>query len=107
VIGKKPPLLEGFWCTMDGLKTTIQKLATNKIQNQYFNGWQHDNYVLSVFVFVPDGKVAICCFNDPGCVHDSKIANWGDDCTKLETVFKGMVVSALLIALSVKRRTHF
>jgi DDE superfamily endonuclease len=72
---------------MDGLKPTIQKSATNRIQNMYFNGWQHDHYVSSVFVFAPDCMVAICCFNVPGCVHDSKIADWGDIDTKLEAKY--------------------
>lgn len=52
-----------------------------------YNGWTHDQYVGSVFVFSPAGTVIAFAINAPGCMHDSQIAEWGNVYSKLESVF--------------------
>lgn len=86
-IKERHPLLENVWCTMDGLKVLLQRARNNKIQNMYYNGWTHDHYVSNVFVFAPDGTIPICCYNVPGSIHDSKIAEWGNIYKKLEKIY--------------------
>lgn len=87
-IQQRHPALTNVWCTMDGLKLRLQAAGNNKIQGNFYNGWTHDHYVSAVFVFCPDGTIPICCYNVPGCVHDSKIAEWGNIYTKLESVYE-------------------
>lgn len=87
-IEERHPLLKDVWCTMDGLKLTLQCSGDNTVQNNFYNGWTHDHYVSSVFVFCPDGTIPICCYNVPGSVHDSKIAEWGNIYQKLTNVYE-------------------
>ena len=56
-------------------------------QNLFYNGWTHDHYVGGVFCFCPDGTIPIACYNVPGSIHDSKIAELGNIYEKLEDVF--------------------
>jgi hypothetical protein len=86
-IQDRHPYLERVWCTMDGLKLNIDASGDPCKQNNFYNGWTHDHYVSCVLVFCPDGTIPICCFNVPGSVHDSSIADWGDIYTKLESVY--------------------
>jgi hypothetical protein len=81
------PLLDNVWCTMDGLKLAIQKSGDNRTQNMFYNGLKCDLFVSCVFVYCPDGTIPICCYNVPGCIHDSKIADWGNIYLKLESVY--------------------
>ena len=46
------------------------------MQSQYYNGWKHDHYVTSVFVFAPDGKIVAMTVNGPGVLHDSDMKKW-------------------------------
>lgn len=82
------PSLGRVWCSMDGLKLTIQRPASNVIQNNYYNGWTHDHYITGVFCFCPDGTIAIASYNIPGSVHDSQIAEIGNIYKKLERVYE-------------------
>jgi hypothetical protein len=63
---------------MDGLKLYL---------NHFYNGWKHNHYVGAVIVFCPDGTIPICCFNVPGSVHDSLMAERGSVYDKLERVY--------------------
>ena len=72
---------------MDGLKLYLQQAGDSTIQNNFYNGWTHDHYVSAVLVFCPDGTIPIACFNVPGSVHDSTIAEWGNIYGKLENVY--------------------
>jgi hypothetical protein len=45
-----------------------------QIQECFYNGWTHDHYVSSVFVFAPSVVIVACSINNPGCMHDSQIA---------------------------------
>ncbi len=72
---------------MDGLKLYLEQSGDVVLQNMFYNGWTHDPYVSSVFVFGPDGTIPIAAINYPGCFHDSQIADWGKIYRKLETVF--------------------
>jgi DDE superfamily endonuclease len=87
-IQERHPVLDNVWSTMDGLKLKLQAAANNTIQNNYYNGWTHDHYVSCVIVFCPDGTIPIICFNVPGSVHDSKVAEWGNIYQKLEAVYE-------------------
>ncbi len=87
VIQEKHPALEDVWCTMDGLKSYLQQSGDSTIQNTFYNGWTHDHYVSAVLVFCPDGTIPIACYNVPGCVHDSTIAEWGRIYEKLNGVY--------------------
>ena len=87
VISQKHPALNGVWCCMDGLKLYLQQAGDSNTQNRFYNGWTHDHYVTSVFVFCPDGTIPICCYNLPGSVHDSLVAEWGNIYPKLERVY--------------------
>ena len=65
-VRQRHPVLENVWCTMDGLKLCLQQSGNATTQNNFYNGWTHDHYVSSVFVFCPDGTIPICCYNVPG-----------------------------------------
>jgi len=85
-VAHRHPNLEGVWCTMDGLKLLIECSGNSVVQNRYYNGWTCDQYIGAVFVFCPDGTIPICCYNVPGCVHDSNIATIGGIYDKLAKV---------------------
>jgi len=73
---------------MDGLKLYLQASGNSEIQERFYNGWTHDNYVTSVFCFCPNGTIPIAFFNVPGCVYDSQVAEFGKMYEKLEDVFR-------------------
>ena len=86
-VESRHPNLPDVWCTMDGLKLLLQQAGSINVQNNFYNGWTHDHYVTSVFCFCPDGTIPIACYNVPGSIHDSKIAEWGNIYKKLERVY--------------------
>jgi DDE superfamily endonuclease len=86
-IRNRHPLLTDVWCTMDGLKLRLQSSGNTIIQRKYYNGWTHDQYVTGVFVFCPYGTIPICCYNLPGSLHDSKVADHGKIYEKLMAVY--------------------
>jgi DDE superfamily endonuclease len=90
-VKERHPALQNVWCTMDGLKILLQQSGDTTIQNNYYNGWTHDHYVSAVIVFCPDGTIPAACYNVPGCVHDSTIAEWGNLYSKLERVYESPV----------------
>jgi hypothetical protein len=81
------PLLTECWVTMDGLKLFLQQSRNAIIQEHYYNDWMHDHYVTSVFCFCPDGTIPIAVFNVPGSVHDSQVAEYGNNYGMLEYIF--------------------
>ena len=95
-INERHPNLKDVWCTMDGLKLRLQQAPNLKIQGMYYNGWTHDHYVTAVLCFAPDGTIPICCYNVPGSIHDSKVAEWGNIYDKLELMYDqhGVVCTA-------------
>jgi len=86
-VGAIYPLLSDVWSTMDGLKLYLQQSGNSEIQAHFYNGWMHDHYVTSVFVFCPDGTISIAFFNVPGSMHDSQVAHWGRVYDKLGAVY--------------------
>jgi hypothetical protein len=80
--------LTDVWCTMDGLKVTLEQAGDALIQERFYNGWTHDQYVTLVLCFCPDGTIPICYINIPGSVHDSQVADYGNIYDKLESVFE-------------------
>jgi DDE superfamily endonuclease len=88
IVQRRHYVLDDIWCTMDGLKLYLQCSGNLRTQNNYYNGWTHDHYVTSVFVFCPDGTICMCCYNCPGSIHDSKIAELGNIYKKLERVYQ-------------------
>ena len=87
-IAKRHPSLHYVWCTMDGLKLLLEQSGDFIIQSRFYNGWTHDHYVSSIFVFAPDGTIVICSINLPGNLHDSTIAEWGSVYKKLQAVYE-------------------
>ena len=106
-INERHPVLEKVWCTMDGLKLNLQRAGNNKFQNMFYNGWTHDHYVSCVFVFAPDGTIPICCYNVPGSIHDSKIAEWGNIYNKLERMYDLYGVKCTVDSAFAKRERPF
>lgn len=88
MVRSRHPNLTDVWCTMDGLKLTLQQSGDALIQERYYNGWTHDHYVSSVMCFCPDGTIPIAYINVPGSVHDSAIAEYGRIYDKLESVYE-------------------
>jgi hypothetical protein len=76
---------------MDGLKLYLQQSGKSDVKERFYNGWTHDHYATSVFVFCPDRIILIAFFNVPGNVHDSQIAHWGKIYDKLGEVYKATV----------------
>ena len=90
VIANRHPKLNGVWCTMDGLKLTIEQAPHVLVQGSFYNGWTHGHYIGAVIVFCPDGTIPIVCYNAPGSMHDSSIADAGGIYTKLEHVYRSV-----------------
>ncbi len=88
--GEQHPLLHDCWATMEGLKLYFQHAGNMEIQEQFYNGWTHDHYVISEFCFCPDGTIPIAFFNVPGSVHDSQVAELGTIYRKLDHKFETM-----------------
>jgi len=44
---------------MDGLKIPIQASGDRKTLNAYYNGWLHDHFINTVFVFAPSGTIVV------------------------------------------------
>jgi len=40
---------------MDGLRLSADAPGSFVEQNDYYNGWKHDHFIASIFVFAPDG----------------------------------------------------
>ena len=87
-IQDRHPILEGVWCSMDGLKLLWESSSDPEEQGDFYNGWTSDHYVTSLFVFCPDGTIPMCCYNVPGLQHDSKIARMGGLYDKLKAVYQ-------------------
>ena len=107
VIQEKHPALEGVWCAMDGIKLYLQQAGDSTIQNNFYNGWTHDHYVSAVLVFCPDGTIPIACFNVPGSVHDSTIAEWGNIYGKLEKVYNSPVTGKCVVDSAFSKKKTF
>ena len=91
MVYNRHPNLHDVWCTMDGLKITLEQSGDALVQEQYYNGWTHDHYVSSVICFCPDGTIPIVFVNVPGAVHDSQIADYGNIYDKLEFVYESHI----------------
>ena len=78
VLRSRHPFLTDVWCTMDGLKLTLEQSGNALSQERFYNGWTHDHYGSSVLCFCPGGTIPIAeDVNIPGSVHDSQIADCG------------------------------
>ncbi len=88
MVRNRHPFLTDVWCTMDGLKLTLEQSGDALNQERYYNGWTHDHYVTTVLCFCPDGTIPIAYINIPGSVHDSQIADYGKIYDKLESVYE-------------------
>ncbi len=65
----------------------LEQSGNALIQGQFYNGWTHNHYVMSVMCFCLDGTIPIVFCNIPGTVHDSQVADYGDIYDKLELVY--------------------
>lgn len=97
-VGHCHPLLDGVWCTMDGLKLLVECSGKSTVQIRYYNSWTCDHYIGVVFVFSPDGTIPICCYNVHGSIHDSNISTIGKMYNKLSLVYRdtdGLCIAGL------------
>jgi hypothetical protein len=99
--------LTDIWCTMEGLKVTLEQSNDAQIQERFYNGWTHDHYVTLVICFCPDGMIPIIYINIPGSVHDSQVANYGNIYDKLESVYERLVPNVPLTLLLVTLAVNF
>lgn len=79
---------ERVWGAMDGLKLLLQQSSDFVTQNMYYNGWTCDHYVTNLFLFAPDGTIALRVTNCPGAVHDSTIAGLGNVYEKIYDLYE-------------------
>ena len=54
----------------------------------FYNGWTHDHYITNLFVFSVDGRMISTVLNAPGSVHDSTLAEWGNQYEILERMYQ-------------------
>ena len=78
---------ERVWGAMDGLKLMLQRSGDFKIQTLHYNGWTHDHYVTNLFLFAPDGTIALRVTNCPGCMHDSTVAEFADVYSRINALY--------------------
>ncbi len=50
MVRNRHPFLTDVWCTMDGLKITLEQSGDALIQEHFYNGWKHDHYVFLFYV---------------------------------------------------------
>jgi hypothetical protein len=58
---------------MDSLNLILEQSGDALIQEQFYNGWMHDHYLMSVMCLCPDGMIQIVFCNIPGAVHNSQL----------------------------------
>jgi hypothetical protein len=90
------PFLTDVWCTMDGLKLTLEQSGDALIQEWFYNGWTHDHYVSSVLCCSPDRTIPIAY------VKTVRLLAMGVYMTNLNWCMTGMVHSAQLTLLLVR-----
>jgi hypothetical protein len=54
------------WAACHGLELGMQAAMDDVTQDMFCNGWTHSHCTSWIFVFTPDEKICICCFNSPG-----------------------------------------
>jgi DDE superfamily endonuclease len=86
-INDKYPSLRDVWGAMDGLKLYIERSGNEAEQNMFYNGWTHDHYVTSLFLFSPDGRIRASFINCPGAWHDSTLALMSGIYDKIDDVY--------------------
>lgn len=70
-IERSKPNLKGCWGFIDGLNLRVQSPCDPTQQNALHNGWKSTTVCSNLFVFTPDGCVALTALNYPGSWHDS------------------------------------
>lgn len=73
----------------------------------FYNGWQHDHYVVQVLAFTPDGVIIACAIQAPGSMHDSTIADWGGVYEKLVEQFDATSGKCVVHSAFSKGYFHF
>lgn len=81
-------MLGDAYAVTDGLKIYLDQSKKSVIQNMFYNGRLHDDYVGTVFVFALNGCIISCATNAPGVMHNSVLAEWGNVYAKLEHCFE-------------------
>ena len=84
VIAAKHSLLVDCYCTVDGLKLSLQQAGDSIIQSRFYNGWKHGLFVTNIFAFALNGSIIACTLNAPGTWHDSTLAHWVSMYSKLQ-----------------------
>ena len=55
LIRSRHPLLTGAFASIDGLNLAVQTSGSQDIENATYNGWLHEHFISSIFVFSPEG----------------------------------------------------
>ena len=92
---------------MDGLKLYLAQSSDSVIQNMFYNGWTHDQYIPAVFVFCPDGTIPIATYNVPGCFHNRPLLNGVTFTGKYEQCMRVLEESVPLILHSARKGMIF
>jgi hypothetical protein len=58
---------------LDGFRSRILQPGTVAEQSDYYNGWVGDTSVVSLFGFLPTGKIFYASMNHPGRAHDKSV----------------------------------
>ena len=59
MVHQQHPYLLDVWCPMDGLNLMLEQSGDAFIHEEFYNGWTHNHYVMSVMCFCPDGTILI------------------------------------------------
>ena len=101
MVRNRHPFLTDVWCTMDGLKITLEQSGDALIQERFYNGWTHDHYVSSVLCFCPDGTIPIAYVNIQALFMTVRLLTMGIYMTSLRRCTNGMAGNVQLTQLLV------
>lgn len=85
---KKHSMLQSVYCVADGLKVRLAEFEGSVIQNIFYNWCTNIHYVVNVFLFTPNGKVASYALNASRAFHGTAVTKWGAIRCKLEMIYE-------------------
>ena len=65
------PLIKNKWGFVDGKNFRVQRPTNSELQNAYYNGWLHCEFVTGVLLFGIEGCIVWGKHNNPGSWNDS------------------------------------
>lgn len=108
-VGRKHPTLgeERVAFSIDGVKLDIEKAGDENIQQMFYNGWTHGNYVGNILVFAPDGTIVALTINVPGCIHECTIATYGNVYDNMADLFQKFQVKSVVDSAFMSKKNPF